>query len=70
MDDKIKNQLKIDRIRNMKNPIIVMNDMDFELLKNESLTSISKNPTCNGIPITCRSYVEKGSVIIYDSKTI
>lgn len=67
MDDKIRNQLRIDRIRNMKNPTIIMNSIDFELLKNE----LEYNDTTYlGIPITCRSYIEKGSMIIYDSKII
>lgn len=63
MDDKIKNQLRIDRIRNMKNPTIVMNDIDFGLLKIESKYNC---PTYLGLPIMSHNYIEKGILIIYD----
>ena len=75
MEKEIIQQLKIERIRGMKNPTILMNDKDFEKLKKEIESKVSnfkvgENPTYNGIPIIVRNYLEEGHMLFYDNSII
>lgn len=71
MEEKIIQQLKLAKVRQMKNPTIVMNNVDFDNFKNELALKViglkvGENPTFNGIPIKIREYIQSGNVIIYD----
>ena len=71
MEEKIKQEVRLSKIREMKKPTILMNETDFENFKNEVESKVvnlklGDNPKYAGIPIkTCR-IVEKGTVIVYD----
>jgi hypothetical protein len=72
MESKIRHQIRINKIKDMKYPTILMNDKDFDSLRKEVKSKvpsiiIGENPTFEGIPIKARSYIEKGRVIVLDS---
>ena len=71
MDDKIKHQLRIQKIREMKNPTILMNTTDFENFKKEVESKVTNlkvgsNPTYEGFPIKTSDIIEKGNLVVYD----
>lgn len=71
MDKQLQHQLKIKRVLEMKNPIIIMNDKDLETFtkqveSNVTNFKVGKNPTYQGIPIIAKEHIEKGEIIIYD----
>jgi hypothetical protein len=73
MDEKIRHQLKIKKVREMKNPTILMNSNDFEIFKKEIELKaqdfkIGDNPIIKyqGVPIKTSEILEKGDVIVYD----
>ncbi len=55
----------------MKNPTILMNEKDFEVLKSsvESKTTITvgNNPTYEGVPIKPNNIIQRGNIIVYDA---
>ena len=59
MDEKTKHQLKIERVRKMKNPTVLMNSKDLEPFTKQL-------ETYEGIPIVIDEYIEEGNMIIYD----
>lgn len=71
MDDKIKQQLRQQKIREMKNPTILMNETDFnnffKVIESKVVDfKVGVNPTYEGIPIKFNYLMERGSVIVYD----
>lgn len=71
MDDKISHQLRIKKIREMKNPTIVMNKTDFENFKKDVESKVVNlkvglNPTYEGIPIKTSDIIERGNIVVYD----
>ena len=71
MDEQIKQQLRQQKIREIKNPTILMNDIDFENFKKEVESKlvnfkVGTNPTYEGIPIKVNEFIEKGNIIVYD----
>ena len=71
MDKQIKQQLRLQKIREMKNPTIVMNNTDFENFKKDAESKVVNlkvglNPTYNGIPIKTSDIIERGNVVVYD----
>ena len=68
---KLRKQLTIKKIREMKNPTILMNGEDFESFKKEVESKVNnlkvgKNPTYEGISIMVRDFIEQGNLIVYD----
>lgn len=60
-------QDKINKIKEMKNPVILINSNDYNNFKSE--LKISNNPNYNNnIPIIKSDIVEKGNIIVYDAK--
>ncbi len=71
MDEKLRHQLKIKKVREMKNPTILMNKTDFETFKKEVEAKVNnfkvgENPTYEGVPIKTKDFIEQGNIIIYD----
>jgi len=71
MDEQIKQQLRQQKIREMKNPTILMNDIDFENFKKEVESKVvnfkvGANPAYEGVPIKVNEFIEKGNIIVYD----
>jgi|GEM_PF-2263818 len=71
MDNRIKQQLKIKKVRKMKKPIILMNSDDFDSFKQKLESTIqnyktSKCPTYEGIPIKTNNVIERGCIVVYD----
>lgn len=71
MDEKLRHQLRTKKVRDMKNPIILMNETDFENLKREVEAKVynfkvGDAPTYEGVPIKAKSFIERGNIIIYD----
>lgn len=70
MDEKLRQELRTKKIREMKNPTILMNENDFEVFKNkiESKTTIvvGNKPTYQGVPIKTNQIIEKGNIVVYD----
>ena len=71
MDEKLRHQLKIKKVREMKNPTILMNKTDFQTFKKEVEAKVNNlkvgaNPTYEGIPIKTNDFIEQGNIIIYD----
>mgnify|MGYP003653226611 CR=1 FL=1 len=71
MNFKIRNSIRIARVKEMKNPTIVMNDKDLEVfikqIENQvNNLNIGDNPTYEGIPIKGLKHIEQGKFIVYD----
>lgn len=71
MDEAIRHQLKVKKVREMKNPVIAMNDMDLHDLIEEVKSKVqgfepTTNPTYEGIPIKESKAIERGTIIVYD----
>lgn len=72
MDEKIRHQLKIKKVREMKNPTILMHTKDFEAYKTELESTIQnfkvgENPTYQGIPVKTTDRIDRGTIFIYDN---
>lgn len=71
MEDKILHQLKLKKIWEFKNPVIVLNEKDFvELIKQikEKVTNFEVKGSCffMGIPVKPSNHIEKGNIIVFD----
>ena len=70
MQEQLENQLKADKVKNMLNPNILMNESDFdglrELLESISNVKTGEFPTYEGMPISSNDNIQKGTIIIYD----
>ena len=71
MDEQIKQHLRQQKIREMKNPTILMNEIDFENFKKGLELKVfnfkvGSNPFYEGIPIKTNKSIEKGNIIVYD----
>jgi hypothetical protein len=70
MDEKLRQELRTKKIREMKNPTILMNENDFEVFKNEieskTTVVVGNNPTYQGVPIKTSQIIEKGNIVVYD----
>ena len=72
MEEFIDEQLKIARIAEMKEPTILMNDKDLEVFESQlkkrvNNFKIGKNPKYRGAPIKTNKYLQRDTIIIYDS---
>lgn len=67
MDEKLRQELRVKKIREMKSPIILMNETDFEIFKKkvESKTTIVAD-TYEGVLIKTNNIIQRGNVVIYD----
>lgn len=67
MNEKLSRKIKASKVKEMKNPTILMNSQDLKFLvdKGEVIGS-----TLNDIPITSREYVEPGQIIIFDDASL
>ena len=70
MDEKLRQELAKKKIREMKNPTILMNETDFEVFKKEveskTTVVVGNNPTYQGVPIKTSQTIEKGNLIVCD----
>jgi hypothetical protein len=70
MDNKLRQELRAKKIREMKNPTILMNENDFEVFKRgiESKTTIvvGDNLTYEGVPIKTNNIIQSGNIVVYD----
>lgn len=70
MDEKLRQELRAKKIREMKKPTILMNENDFEVFKKqiESKTTVAvgNNPTYEGVPIKTNNIIQRGNVVVYD----
>ena len=71
MEKQLIHEMKIRKVKEMKKPVIYMNDKDFELLVEEIKLKVSgfkpsKNPTYQGIPIINRPFFAKGIIYFID----
>lgn len=70
MDGKLRHELKIKKIREMKNPTILMNETDFEVFKKEielkTTIVVGDNPTYEGVPIKTNNMIQSGNIVVCD----
>ena len=70
MDDKLRQELRVKKIREMKNPTILINENDFEVFKKEieskTTVAVGDNPTYEGVPIKINNIIQSGNIVIYD----
>ncbi len=71
MEETIRNSIKIARVKEMKNPTIVMNDKDLETFIKQVESKVTNfnigyPPTYEGIQIIGLKHIEKGKFIVYD----
>ena len=72
MEDKILHQLKLKKIWEFKNPVIVLNEKDFvEFIKQikekvRNFEVVKGSSFFMGIPIQPSSHIEKGNIIVFD----
>lgn len=69
MNDKIKYDLGIDKVRKMKNPIILINECHFdEFKKLKTTTTITgeRYTFFDGYLVKASKVVEKGIIVFYD----
>jgi hypothetical protein len=71
MVEKIKHQIRLQKIMEMKSPTILMNKTDFEDFKKEVESKVVNlkvglNPTYEGIPIKTSDLIEVGNLVVYD----
>ena len=70
MDEKLRHELAKKKIREMKNPTILMNETDFEVFKKEveskTTVIVGNNPTYQNVPIKTSQIIEKGNIVVYD----
>jgi hypothetical protein len=58
---------KMEAIKNMKSPAIIMNPNDYKKLLSEMNTLTTLPPLYNGIPVHELNYIEEGEFFIYDT---
>lgn len=71
MDKTLEHKIKISKVQQMKNPVILMNADDLksfeEKLKEEIISfTPSDTPQYRGIPIRTKDFVQRNQIIIYD----
>ena len=71
MEEKIKHQLRITKVREMTNPTILMNEKDLQTFIKQIESKVNnlkvgKQPMYEGIPILVGIHIEQGNLIIYD----
>lgn len=70
LNEKIKHQIRVEKISKMILPTILMNQQDFDFLKEkvESSTNVilGDNPKYNDIPIKISRLLRPGNIIVYD----
>lgn len=72
MEEFIDEQLKVAKIAEMKEPTILMNDKDLDLLETKLKNQvnnfkIAKNPKYRGVPIKTDKYLQRSIIIVYDN---
>jgi hypothetical protein len=70
-DEKLQHQLKMQKVREMKNPTILMNTKDLETFIKQVEAQVNNfkvgtPPTYEGLPIIAIEHIEQGNIIIYD----
>jgi hypothetical protein len=75
MDERIRLRLRTKKVREMKNPTILMNSIDFENFIKELETKIpdfeaKKDLTYEGVPVKAGNFIARGNVVIYDQVII
>lgn len=71
MEKEIEHQLRIKKVREMKNPTILMSEKDLETFIRELESKVNnfragENLTYRGMPIVTGKHIEQGTLIIYD----
>ena len=70
MDEKLRQELRAKKIREMKNPTILMNENDFKFFKKEieskTTVVVGDNPTYEGVPIKTNNIIQSGNIVVYD----
>lgn len=69
MDEKLSQKLKCSKVREMKNPTLLLHEKDFEKIKvylETHCVNVGCEPIFGGIPIEIRDIVEEGGCVIYD----
>ena len=71
MEEAIRNGIRENAVREMKNPTILMNDKDLETFIEQVENQVNnfkvgKHSKYEGIPIIGRKQIEQGKFIIYD----
>ena len=69
MEEKLVQKLKIDKVRDMKTPTLLLHETDFEKIKTYLEThclNVGDELMFGGIPIEISDIVEEGGCIIYD----
>lgn len=69
MEEQLRHQIKISKIKEMKNPVIIMNNLDFEYFKDEvnfNTLNANNNPKYENIPIRKSIHINRGEIFIYD----
>ena len=70
MDEKLRGAVATKKIKDMKNPTILMNNNDFECFKKQvelkTNINIGDNPLYQGVPIKTSSLVDEGHIYVYD----
>ena len=70
MDEQIRSELRQKKISEMKQPIILMNESDFQKFKSyiESNTNIIIGDSLkyDGVPIRINNTVQEGEIVVYD----
>ena len=74
MDKVLEHKIKVSKVQQMKNPVILMNANDLktfeEKLKEEIIGfTPSDTPHYRGIPIKTKDFVQRNQIIIYDDVT-
>ena len=59
--------IKMEAIKKMKSPAIIMNPNDYTKLLSEINTVATLPPLYNGIPIHELNYIEEGQFFVYDT---
>lgn len=71
MEEKLIKELKKIKVREMSNPVILMNDKDFEEMENDLFLKIDEiglgeHPFFSGIPIKTNSALGRGCIFVAD----
>ncbi len=71
MNKVLEDKIKVSKVQQMKNPVILMNQDDlkcFEIKLKDEITGFipSNNPKYRGIPIKTNLFIERNQIIIYD----
>lgn len=71
MDKTLEHKIKISKVQQMKNPVILMNADDlksFEDKLSDEITGFtpSENPTYRGMPIKTKDFLKRNQIMVYD----